>query len=734
MSNISLNRLETWLNDFLSRPDLNSKALVRKKWIWIWSVVVCFCVFGMTLLSLYLQIWIVFWYGVILLVFYFIYIPLLGPASNFETITFIFLLATILVTFSTILLLGGILTSLGLIFVGLTCALSSVLLNKAKITVLLFSIYAVTILLAAFFQPYLETPAAITPTVNLLYYVVNILWITSTTLIFILFYIKQQSQIEELEARRLKEMDEAKTRLYTHVTHEFRTPLTIILGMADLMEKNPEEWIKKGITQIRRKGQSLLHLVNQMLDLSRLETGLYTKSLVNSNISRYLRYLAGSFSPLAENKQITLQFSSSLEDFYMDFDPEKLTHIVSNLLSNAIKYTQPGGEIKLNVYLANPSEQKEELVIQVEDTGVGIEQKELTHIFDRFYRIQKDGITSEGSGLGLALTRELLELLNGRIEVDSTPGKGSSFFVYLPVIRTGEPLSMIDYESLEKSLPHYEFISQNIEYQKKVIENNQNDLPVLLIVEDNPDLVNYLIELLKEKYAIEVASNGKNGIEMAFHIIPDIIISDIMMPVMDGYEFLEKIKGDIRTSHIPVIVLTARADIPSKIKGLGKGADAYLSKPFNQEELYIRLEKLIEVRRNIQQYIRDFSQKKDLPDTPGLSMEIEFMQKINEIIEKNLHDENFGIEVLCREIPMSRTQLYRKFNALTDQPVSKFIRTIRLRKAKDLLVHQNLEVSEAAYRMGFKNLSHFSSAFKAEFGIAPSKIAGGENQFNSRNK
>lgn len=722
MSMTSLHKMENWLNSFLAHPDLSPKALVRKKWSWIWAVVACSCVLGMTFLSLLLQIWIVFWYGIILLLFYFIYIPLLGPSRNFERITFIFLLSTILATFVTILLLGGILSSVGLIFVGLTCAFSSVLLNKARMTIFLFGVYASTIILAAFLQPFLTVPLVITPSVNLLYYVVNILWITSTTLIFILFYIKQQSQIEEVEANRLKELDEAKTKLYTHITHEFRTPLTIILGMTDLMEKKPEEWLLKGIGEIRQKGKNLLHLVNQMLDLSKMEAGLFSQTFVNGDIIRYLKYLVESFASLAENREITLSFSSSDEEFKMDYDPENLMHIVSNLLSNALKYNSRGGEVKVIARLDVQSDQRNQFIIHVTDTGEGIGKENQIHIFDRFYRTKEGEFTQGGSGLGLALTKELVNRLNGHIEVNSIPGKGSTFSVYLPVSQKAAPIKNADFVDLKESKIPYINLAETTGYGELSGDKLPQDLPALLIVEDNADLVNYMLELLKEKYYIEVALNGREGLEKALKIIPDIIITDIMMPVMDGYKFVDHLKEDLRTSHIPVIVLSARADIPSKLKGLEKGVDAYLVKPFNQEELFIRLEKLIEVRRKMQEYFSMDHPEKNIPPYDSMTMENLFMEKVRTILQTNLHDEEFGINALCKELPMSRAQLYRKFNALTNQTVSKYIRSMRLKKARELLLSSSFSVSEIAYQVGFKNPSHFSTLFTEEFGINPSKI------------
>jgi len=677
----------------------------------------------MTLLSFFLHVWIVFWYGAVLLLYYLFYIPLLGYIRNFEILTFIFLLMVILTTFAAILLLGGIITSVGLVLVGLTCAFSSVLLNRGRLTIILFLVYAISILVAFFAEPYLKAPSYLTSSVNNLYYVMNILWITGTTLMFILFYIKQQSQIEIAEASRLKELDEAKTRLYTHITHEFRTPLTIILGITDLVEKRPEKWHKEGIREIRRNSNSLLQLVNQMLDLSKLEEGLMLKNLVNGDIIHYLKYLIESFNSLAENRQIQLTFSSPLVEFDMDYDPENLMHILSNLLANALKYTPEGGKVKVYAGLENQSRQKKErLLVRVEDTGIGIKQENLQNIFDRFYRLP-DGISSSsGSGLGLALTKELVHMLNGEITVISIPEKGTIFSILLPITQTASRSNDIDNYNLKKSIAPYIDSTGGLELSEKWDEIKTTGQPIILIVEDNRDVIKYLMELLKNKYDIRAASNGKEALEKAIKIIPDIVISDVMMPLMNGYELVDRLKKDIRTSHIPIILLTAKADITSKLQGLIKGADAYLAKPFNKDELLIRLEKLIEIRKRMQEHFSQFNHVMDTDKYKSMPLELNFMQKVRNILETHIHNENFGIETLCRELPMSRAQLYRKFNALTNLTVSKYIRSIRLHKAKQLLLTTPLDVSEVAFQVGFKNLSHFSSSFTQEFGINPSKI------------
>jgi len=711
------------VSGFFVNHELASKLDLQLKWLWIWTLAALFCISGMTSLAYFLNIWVVFWYGIVLILIYLIYMPFLARKKNLERSNFIFLLSIILATFVAMILLGGIVSSMGLIFVGLTCAFSSVLLNNARLTIILFIIFSFTIIITALLQPYLTVPEYVTPSSNLLFYVLNILWMTSTTLIFILFYIKQQSGIEEAEAKKLKELDEAKTRIYTNITHEFRTPLTIILGMADLIEKKQEAGIQEGVREIKQKGNSLLHLINQMLDLSKLEAGILKNDLINNDIITYLKYLTESFNSYAESKQILLTFSTPLPELYMDYDPEKLMHIISNLLSNAIKYTDSGGKVLVYAELGKDSDHKETFVIQVKDTGIGIKRDNIPYIFDRFFREDDERISTKiGTGLGLALTKELVNLLNGNISLNSIPGEGTTFFILFPITSTISLKKDVDVSSLKELVTPYIDNSRDFLIPDEVDDRNMEGKPVLLIVEDNNDVIQYLCEILKDKYQVEIAFNGKEGLDKAIKTIPDIVISDIMMPVMNGYELLDQLKNDIRTSHIPVVLLTAKADFSSKMEGFKKGADAYLLKPFSQEELFVRLEKLIESRKKIQEHFAQYYPSKGIMKNYSLPMEEIFMLKVGEILETHIENEEFGIAALCREIPMSRAQLYRKFKALTNTTVSKYIRSIRLNKAKDLLISTNLTVSEVAFQVGFKNLSHFSSNFTEEFGVNPSKL------------
>jgi signal transduction histidine kinase/ligand-binding sensor domain-containing protein/DNA-binding response OmpR family regulator len=535
------------------------------------------------------------------------------------------------------------------------------------------------------------------------------------------YYKKRQWQLranleaERREAGRLKELDAFKTNFYTNITHEFRTPLTIILGMVDQIKSNPKDWYSEGLQMIKRSGTNLLRLVNQMLDLSKLEAGALPVDMVSGDVIAYLKYILESFHSVAESKNIGLRFHSKTEEFTMDYDPEKMREIISNLVSNAIKFTPEGGMVIVKATPSRPSAERtsQNLFIVVEDTGLGIPPENLPHIFDRFYQAGDDTKRQAGgAGIGLALTKELVKLLGGEISVRSEVGKESAFTVKLPVKRnatqSAAPQKGGPYESLSpaESLPPPE---------------TESDGGKLLIVEDNADVVRYLQSVLANGYEIAVATNGREGIEKAIETIPDLIISDVMMPEADGFELCETLKKDERTSHIPIILLTAKADARSRIEGLELGADAYLAKPFDKEELIVRLRKMLELRKVLQErYSNGFPLT--LPPDRRFERDDGFMKKLANVLEERHADENFDITELCRSVHMSRSQCYRKIVALTGKPAGQLLRSFRLQKAKTLLTTSSLSISQIALDVGFKYLAHFSRSFQQEFGVNPSEM------------
>jgi DNA-binding response OmpR family regulator/nitrogen-specific signal transduction histidine kinase len=524
-------------------------------------------------------------------------------------------------------------------------------------------------------------------------------------------------KLAQAEVIRLQDLDQFKTRIYTNLTHEFRTPLTVISGIADHILSQPSiDNLKDGLPMIKRNSAQLLRLINQMLDLSKLESGRLTTKMIQDNILGYLKYLTESFHSLADSKDIRLHLLPGFEELFMDFDPEKIQAIFSNLVGNAVKFTPPGGNIYIRIERITSGEVEDFLEIKVKDTGKGIPAEHLPYIFDRFYQVDdSDTRSDEGTGIGLALTKELVQLMMGTIEVSSQIGKGSEFTLRLPIYNVAP-------KGVAGELTH----SLGPTAKDLVVasafgaaEEYDESFPLALLVEDNEDVLTYLELCLQGKYRIQKARNGLQGIQIAIEMIPDIIVSDVMMPEMDGYQLLERLKNDERTSHIPIILLTAKSDLESRLVGLEWGADAYLSKPFEKKELEVRLRKLIEQRQKLAVRYRALNPE-GIPETPAEIQEDAFLKKLRAIVEAHLDIEEFGIGELCKELGVSRTQLHRKLKALTDKSTSQVIRTIRMQEAKKLLLNPALNISEIGYAVGYGNPSHFTQEFTKEFGEAPS--------------
>lgn len=543
---------------------------------------------------------------------------------------------------------------------------------------------------------------------------------------------KLQSQLhyEQQEAKRVKELDTLKTQLYANITHEFRTPLTVILGMAHQVKEKPEEHLDGGMDMIVRNGKHLLNLVNEMLDLSKLEDGKMTLHLVKGDVINFLRYVVESFQSLAASQQKQFHFLADADELVVAYDAEKLRQIITNLLSNALKFTSAKG----NVYVSISQEATEEpgytvMVLKVKDTGIGIPENQLEHIFDRFYQLDNSHTRkAEGTGIGLALTKELVKLMNGTIAVKSPPvgaTKGTEFTITLP-------LQKANAEDIAATVPLFTkepAIEPVSERPEPVIINNEHTTattPLILLVEDNVDVVAYTAGCLPQ-YKLAVGKDGKEGFEIAVEMIPDLIITDVMMPFIDGFEMCRKLRQDERTSHIPIIMLTAKADLQSKLEGLEKGADVYLEKPFHKEELLLRIKKLLELRKSLQQYYgkqigiaqQTETALTDVIVTIEEPAEHEFVKKVRELVEANFTNYEFSVEQLCKLIFMSHSQLHRKLEALTGCSPNKFIRIIRLNKAKELLANPSLSIATIALDCGYNDPGYFARVFKQEFGVTP---------------
>jgi signal transduction histidine kinase/DNA-binding response OmpR family regulator/ligand-binding sensor domain-containing protein len=519
-------------------------------------------------------------------------------------------------------------------------------------------------------------------------------------------------KLERVELEKVQEIDKVKTNFFTNISHEFRTPLTLIQGpvqdLLDQFKKNSEA--KSKLNLIQQNSERLLRLVNQMLELAKLESGGLKKELTEGDLISFLRAISNSFSSISFQKHISLvqQFPEQVIEAF--FDKDKLEKIMSNLISNAIKFTPEHGAIILNAEVDIGH-----LILRVTDTGKGVPKEQLDKIFGRFYQVSEDGKQNVGSGIGLALSKELTEFLGGTLVVESALGQGSKFTLSLPIqlihrtdIQVVKTIDAKEQESIPSSNGHE---PELIKYEK----------PLLLVVEDHTDLRKFIISCLGNDYEYLEASNGQEGLKLALDQVPALILSDVMMPEMDGIEMCNKIKRDNRTNHIPVILLTAKASDESKLSGLEIGADDYLIKPFDKHELVFKIKNQIATRTKMQERIR----REFLSNTStvkAVSADEKFLELVKKIIEARLTDEQLGVEAVAEEVGLSRSQLYRKITALTGLSMNVFIRKLRLQKAHQLLAQNWGPVSQVAYEVGFSNLSYFSKCFKEEFGKLPSEF------------
>ncbi|MCC6281556.1 MAG: response regulator [Saprospiraceae bacterium] len=522
------------------------------------------------------------------------------------------------------------------------------------------------------------------------------------------------------EKLRLTELDDFKTRFFTNITHEFRTPLTVMLGMSEQLAKDETDDPKRNkLGLIKRSGENLLRLINQILDLAKLESNTLKMNYIQGDILTFIQYVTESLHSLANAQNLMLRVESEQSKIVIDYDPERFLQIIHNLLSNAIKFTPSGGKVVIRADVKDRW-----LHISVADSGAGIPPEELPHLFERFFQARnQEHAKAGGTGIGLSLTRELVKAMGGEISVESTVGVGSTFLVRLPITNHSALVAFGSNVKMEAWKPS--LAKPQITRPEESVQSHPLTAPTVLLVEDNPDVVEYLSACLKEHYYLDFAYNGKAGIDMALENVPDLIVSDVMMPYKDGFEVLENLKNDERTSHIPIVLLTAKADTQSRLAGLRKGADAYLSKPFHQEELLVILENLLESRRKLQAKYQQNVLSTTAPSVEEPDPEDSFLLKVRAVVEKNLSDADFEMPHLERALAMSRSQIFRKIKALTGKSPSLFIRSIRLHHGKQMLQNTALTVSEIAYEVGFSSLNYFSDAFFEEFGERPLKVRGG---------
>ncbi|HPE76336.1 MAG TPA: two-component regulator propeller domain-containing protein [Draconibacterium sp.] len=533
--------------------------------------------------------------------------------------------------------------------------------------------------------------------------------------------LKNQLEFEKISTDSLRHIAQMKSQFFANISHEFRTPLTLILGQVDsVMSSGINNSEKSKLQVANRNARRLLKLINQLLDLSKLETGKMELNSLQYNMVGFLKSLLFSFESMASSKKITLSFKSVSDHIAVVFDMDKMEKVFYNLIFNAIKYTSENGEIEVEIKTVDTIY----IEISVSDNGSGIPEKYIPHIFNRFFQVESSSTRNyEGTGIGLALVKELVELHNGMVKVESSEGEGSTFTVKLPI---GE-ISKVEQPAIIKiSEPdnYSEILEAEIAVENegytvvKEMQNNDNR-EIVLVVEDNNDVRAFICDQLGNEYHIKQAENGENGLQIALETVPDLIITDLMMPKMNGLQLCKAIRNDERTSHIPVIMLTAKVGFDNKIEGLETGVDDYITKPFSSKELMVRVKNLINQRKLLRARFKTSTIIKP-SEVSVLSIDQVFLDKIIQMIEANFENQDFTPELLASAVNMSVSQLNRKLNALINQPAGQLMRSLRLQRAADLLKQKAGTVSEICYQLDFNDPAYFSRAFKKQFGCSPS--------------
>jgi len=551
------------------------------------------------------------------------------------------------------------------------------------------------------------------------------------------------------------ELNESKLKFFTDVSHELRTPLTLILAPLEkmVMQSGFNKQMNKQLVLIQQNGKRMMQLIDQVLNLRKLETGHEKLHAAKGDIVSFLKEISLAFSEIASSKNIKFEFRPEVEKVNLWYDRDKMEIIIYNLLSNAIKNTPENGRISFSIgiresHLPDEGKKRELRVVQIveiviEDTGRGISEADIGHIFDRFYS-KKEDATAKGIGVGLELTKRMVELHKGKIAVESrlanqSQGGFTRFSLHFPLGKKHlNPDEIVtDFKNSEDPSRYTQEIKVREKYSNLIPMDVDVELPklsgtekqTLLLVEDNQEVRSFVRDLLCENYLIEEAGDGLQGWKLATSIIPDLIISDIMMPEMDGIELCRKIKSDIRTSHIPVILLTARTTLTFKYEGLETGADEYITKPFSAQFLILKVKNLIRQRNLLRQHFQRESIL--LPENISVtSVDERLLKKAVEYIVAHIDDPTIGVEKLSQELGLSRVHFYRKMKSLTNLTAVEFIRNVRLKRAAGILEQGKLSVKEVQNMVGFESAEYFRKCFKEQYGMSPSEYSAqkGSNQ------
>ena len=529
---------------------------------------------------------------------------------------------------------------------------------------------------------------------------------------------KNELQLERIHHQKEEEVYQAKMKFFTNISHEFRTPLTLIISPIESLLTTGEgsQFAKKQFQLINRNAQQLLKLINQLLDFRKIEIGEMKLGAAKGDIISFTKNVTAVFNSLAEQKQIDWSIHSTIPTLEVWFDWDKLEKILNNLLSNAIKFTPKDGKISISI---GPSECAKEMVqIAITDNGPGISKNQIPFIFERFYQVDANTHSQKkGSGIGLAFAKELVELHQGQLLLETIEGKGCTFKVLLPLGKGHLKASeIVEYAASGSLIPPAELTAVPAKKQKAVSKNS----PTLLLVDDSAEIRQFLHDCFQSGYQILEAINGKEAWHITQEKMPDLIISDVMMPEMDGIQFCKLLKTNLQTSHIPIILLSALGAIQYRIKGLETGADAYIPKPFNLAFLKAKVNNLLLARKQLKQAF-----EKDIAMVPKAfspsKKDEQFLNEIIALIDKNLDNNEFDMEELLKAMKMSHSSMYRKLKSLTNLSGNEFIRNIRLKRAADMLQHDQFNISEVAYKVGFTDPKYFSTCFKKVFGVSPSQ-------------
>ena len=663
-------------------------------------------------------------------------------SKKFNVFANIQLTLLLIIGFATQTSMGGFIPSGATIMWAMIGPAGALIFQGIRRALFWFAGYVALVLVAYFIDDYL--PAFIDHNVSndfiLTMFALNTIGIATLIFMSQSFFVRKINELNrhiedknvelQKQSEQLREMDEVKSRFFANISHEFRTPLTLILGLINKLKAQPNKVPEvKDTDNIKRNASRLLQLINQLLDLSKLESGGMKLQVTKSDIALFAKNITAQFESMSAQKNVKLLFngievsqSSSLDQIELYFDHEKLQKILTNLLSNAMKFTPRHGGVSVEVEKTKSKDEHSELaLIKVINSGEEIPSDKLPLVFDRFFQVDAaSNRKHEGTGIGLALVKELVELHHGEVSVESKMKK-TTFTIRLPI--NTDYLSddeMLNASPVEITM---EPIVESFEIEEEQNINHGKDRPSqleILVVEDNTDLRIFIKGILQQDYKIIEAVDGIDGFEKAESSIPDLIVSDVMMPRMNGFELCKKLKTNEKTNHIPVILLTAKATRENKLEGLETGADDYLVKPFDEVELKVRIKNLIAIREKLQKKYQQESYIKPIA-ARVTSVQQQFLEKIKTIVEEHIDNDQFNVEDLGDKMFMSRSQIHRKLKALTNQSATQFIRNYRLHRAADLIKQDSGNITEIAYQVGFSSQTYFSKCFQELFKCSPSE-------------